>query len=434
MVALLHSILMVAIAAPWFAIAQRVPIATDQAPGAIGPYSQAIFDTANSVLYAAGQIGLDPKTGTLAQGVTGQAVQALRNVAAIFEAARPWAGPQFSILNSSVCLVLLANISDYAEVNKAYVAAFKGADAFPARAAFQVAELPKAARVEIKCTGVARGIAMATPNAPAAIGPYSQGILDAGTGVLYAAGQIGLDPKTGTLAEGVHDQAVMALRNAAAIFEAARPWAGHHFSILNATECLVALADIGDYAEVNVAYAAAFAGADAFPARVAFQVAALPKAARVEIMCTGTPHRIVVATSRAPAAIGPYSQGTFDTARGVLYAAGQIGLDENGKLAADVTAQAVQALRNVAAIFEAAPGPSSLLNATECLVALANISDYANVNKAYVAAFKGADAFPARAAFQVAALPKAALVEVKCTGVMHDRRQFKSEEHEHVIV
>merc|ERR1711957_557340 len=83
-------------------------------------------------------------------------------------------------------------------------------------------------------------------------------------------------------------------------------------------------------------------------------------------------------------------------------------------------AQARQALRNVAAIFEAAPGQSSLLNATECMVALANISDYANVNKAYAAAFEGAGAFPARAAFQVAALPKAARVEIKCTGVMHD--------------
>jgi len=254
--------------------------------------------------------------------------------------------------------------------------------------------------------------------APSAIGPYSQATFDTKNGVLYAAGQIGLEATTGKLVDGVHNQTVQALRNVAAIFEAAQPLAGQHFNLTNAAECLVALADIGDYAEVNKVYAAAFAGTETFPARVALQVAQLPKDARVEIMCTGTVGRKVVATPKAPSAIGPYSQAIFDPAHGVLYAAGQIGLDPvKGTLAADAKAQAQQALRNVAAIFQAAPQPLSLLNVTECMVALADIHDYEDVNKAYAAAFEGADAFPARAAFQVAALPKAARVEVKCTGV-----------------
>jgi len=115
-------------------------------------------------------------------------------------------------LNATECLVALANLSDYAEVNRFYAAAFSGADAFPARAAFQVVELPKAALVEIKCTGVSHHVVVATPKAPAAIGPYSQATFDATNGVLYAAGQIGLEAKTGILVDGVHNQTVQALR------------------------------------------------------------------------------------------------------------------------------------------------------------------------------------------------------------------------------
>jgi len=187
--------------------------------------------------------------------------------------------------NAVECLVALANLEDYSAVNRIYANFFS--TQFPARAAFQVGALPKNARVEIKCAGFAgAATTIKTSLAPAAIGPYSQGVLTE-RGVLYAAGQIGLDPATGRLLEGVTPQATQALANVAAIFDAAQNVSGHRFSIRNATECVVALADIDDYAEVNKVYTSAFSGAHAFPARAAFQVGALPKNARVEVKCTG---------------------------------------------------------------------------------------------------------------------------------------------------
>lgn len=402
--------------------AGNVVVKTDKAPAAIGPYSQGIFDTDNKVLYAAGQIGMDPKTGVLATGVEAQAERALTNVAAIFEAAQTWAGPSFSLLDASECLVVLANISDYEVVNGAYAAAFKGANGYPARAAFQVGKLPKAAFVEVKCIGIAtRRQEVKTEEAPKAIGPYSQAIAHLDGETLYAAGQIGMDPHNGSLGATIEEQTLQALRNVRSIFVDS-PWGfgKQGQQLQNATECLVALADLKDYEAVNKIYASFFSSP--FPARAAFQVGALPKGALVEIKCTGFARdAAAVKTADAPAAIGPYSQGIV-TDRGVLYAAGQIGIDpKTGELVDGVTPQATRALANVAAIFKAAQkwlGPQfSLLNATECLVALADIADYAEVNKVYAAAFDGATAFPARAAFQVGALPKNARVEVKCTGV-----------------
>lgn len=397
-------------------------VKTDKAPAAIGPYSQGIYDATNRVLYAAGQIGMDPQTGELAEGVAAQAERALKNVAAIFDATKPWAGPSFSLLDASDCLVVLANISDYEVVNSAYAAAFKGASGFPARAAFQVGKLPKSAYVEVKCIGTAsRRQEVKTAEAPEAIGPYSQAIADLDGTTLYAAGQIGLNPRNGSLAPTVEEQTLQALRNVRSIFSHS-PWrlGEQGQQLQNATECLVALADLNDYEAVNNIYANFFSSP--YPARAAFQVGALPKGALVEIKCTGFVHKAyTVKTESAPAAIGPYSQGIL-TDRGVLYAAGQIGIDpKTGDLVEGVMPQATQALANVAAIFEAAQkwtGPQfSIFNATECLVALADIADYAEVNKAYAAAFDGATAFPARAAFQVGKLPKDARVEVKCTGV-----------------
>jgi 2-iminobutanoate/2-iminopropanoate deaminase len=119
--------------------------------------------------------------------------------------------------------------------------------------------------------------AIATAEAPAPVGPYSQAI--AVGGVLYAAGQIGIDPATGELvAGGVEAEARAALDHLGAVLRAA----GLDFG--DVVQVQLFLADIGDFAAVNAIYAERFGAAP--PARATVQVAALPKGARVEILAT----------------------------------------------------------------------------------------------------------------------------------------------------
>ncbi|MBQ7703390.1 MAG: RidA family protein [Firmicutes bacterium] len=113
-----------------------------------------------------------------------------------------------------------------------------------------------------------------TTNAPAAIGPYSQAV-DCGN-IVFTSGQLGLDPATGNLVEGVEAQARQALNNLKTILEA------NGMTMDNVAKTLVFLADMGDFAKVNAIYAEFFNDA-CFPARSAVQVAALPKGGLVEI-------------------------------------------------------------------------------------------------------------------------------------------------------
>ena len=117
-------------------------VATDQAPAAVGPYSQAI--AADDLIFCSGQIPLDPATGELVEGsIADQTKRCMRNLAAVLEAAG-------STLDAVVKVtVFLTDIGDYAEFNEAY-AEFVGAEP-PARAAFAVAALPRGAGVEIEC-------------------------------------------------------------------------------------------------------------------------------------------------------------------------------------------------------------------------------------------------------------------------------------------
>jgi 2-iminobutanoate/2-iminopropanoate deaminase len=116
--------------------------------------------------------------------------------------------------------------------------------------------------------------AIATANAPAAVGPYSQAILSGGT--LYCAGQIPLDPATGELVQGgISAQTARVLDNLAAVLAAAG------MSAANVVKTTVFLTDLADFAAMNEVYAKFFP--PPFPARTTIQVAALPKSARVEI-------------------------------------------------------------------------------------------------------------------------------------------------------
>lgn len=115
-----------------------------------------------------------------------------------------------------------------------------------------------------------------TPLAPAAIGPYSQGILAGDT--LYCSGQIAIDPQSGSMVTGsVETETERVLENLGAVLKAAR------MDYENVVRCTVYLVDINDYATVNEVYARYFS--EAPPSREAVEVSALPRAARVEISC-----------------------------------------------------------------------------------------------------------------------------------------------------
>ena len=128
---------------------KRSIVNTADAPAAIGPYSQGVvltFKSGDVMVQAAGQIGLDPKTGELVPGgITNQTHQVMQNIKAIMTAA----GAKMSEIVE--CTVLMADISEYAALNEVYASYFEASNA-PARAAFQVAALPKDARTEIKCS------------------------------------------------------------------------------------------------------------------------------------------------------------------------------------------------------------------------------------------------------------------------------------------
>jgi 2-iminobutanoate/2-iminopropanoate deaminase len=114
-----------------------------------------------------------------------------------------------------------------------------------------------------------------TPQAPAAIGPYAQAVQAEGR-LLFCSGQLGLDPATGNLVQGgVEAEARQALANLRAVLAAG----GSGFD--RVVKTTIFLADMNDFAAVNAVYSEHFAGDP--PARSTVQVAALPKAGRVEI-------------------------------------------------------------------------------------------------------------------------------------------------------
>jgi 2-iminobutanoate/2-iminopropanoate deaminase len=121
-------------------------IATKQAPAAIGPYSQGI-EASGRMIFVSGQIPINPATGNIeAETIEEQTRQSLTNIQHILEAA----GAGMSDVVKTT--VLLADIADFAAMNGVYAEFFKGD--CPARAAFQVAAIPKGARVEIEAIAV----------------------------------------------------------------------------------------------------------------------------------------------------------------------------------------------------------------------------------------------------------------------------------------
>jgi 2-iminobutanoate/2-iminopropanoate deaminase len=123
----------------------NIAIHTDKAPAAIGPYSQAI--QAGNTIYVSGQLPIDPATGAFAgNDIASQTRQSLTNMKNILIEA----GTDMSAVVKTT--VLLADIADFAAMNAVYAEFFSAP--YPARAAFQVACLPKNALVEIECVAV----------------------------------------------------------------------------------------------------------------------------------------------------------------------------------------------------------------------------------------------------------------------------------------
>ena len=120
-------------------------VSTQNAPAAIGPYSQAV--KAGKTIYVSGQLALDPATGAFAgEDIRTQTKQSLTNIRSILEAAG--AGMKDVVKTT----VLLKDIGDFAAMNEVYAEFF--CEPFPARAAFQVAALPKNGLVEIEAVAV----------------------------------------------------------------------------------------------------------------------------------------------------------------------------------------------------------------------------------------------------------------------------------------
>ena len=115
-------------------------ISSPDAPAALGPYSQAI--RAGHTVYLSGQLGLDPKTGNLVDGIEAQAHQVFRNLRAVALAA---GGGLDHVVKLTI---LMQNLADFAKVNEIMAEYFSRP--YPARATYQVAALPRAALIEIE--------------------------------------------------------------------------------------------------------------------------------------------------------------------------------------------------------------------------------------------------------------------------------------------
>ncbi|HNP93845.1 MAG TPA: RidA family protein [Rectinema sp.] len=110
------------------------------APAAIGPYSHAI--RAGALVFCSGQLGIDPSTGDLVEGIEAQTNQALRNLVSVLEAC------SCTVANLVKTTIFLKDMNNFPKVNEIYAGYFDGD--FPARSAIQVAALPKNALVEIE--------------------------------------------------------------------------------------------------------------------------------------------------------------------------------------------------------------------------------------------------------------------------------------------
>ena len=119
-------------------------VATDRAPKAAGPYSQAVVN--GGLVYVSGQIPVDPATGTIPEGMAAQAEQALRNLSAVLEAAGSGMDRALKVT------VFISDMSQFAAVNEVYARFFT--EPYPARTCVESPHLPKGVMIEIDAIGI----------------------------------------------------------------------------------------------------------------------------------------------------------------------------------------------------------------------------------------------------------------------------------------
>ncbi|WP_457568526.1 RidA family protein [Desulfurobacterium sp.] len=118
-------------------------IKTEKAPEPVGPYSQAVVT--DGFVFLSGQIGINPKTGELAEGVEEQTRQILENIEAVLKAA---GSSRENIVKTTI---FLKDVDNFSKVNKIYAEFFKDCPVFPARSTVEVSKLPLNAEIEIEC-------------------------------------------------------------------------------------------------------------------------------------------------------------------------------------------------------------------------------------------------------------------------------------------
>ena len=119
-------------------------VATDNAPLAIGPYSQSI--SANNMLFISGQIPIDPVSGSIPEGIKAQTAQSIANAQAILEAA------SLSLKDVVKTTVFIVDLDNFIDMNEVYGSYFE--EPYPARSTVEVSKLPRDAMVEIEMTAV----------------------------------------------------------------------------------------------------------------------------------------------------------------------------------------------------------------------------------------------------------------------------------------
>ncbi len=117
-------------------------IITNQAPKVVGPYSQAV--ATGSFVFCSGQIGIDPETNNLVEGIENQTKQVLKNLSAVLSAT------QLNLENVVRTDIFITNMEDYSKVNEIY-SQFFSVNPKPARLTVEVSNLPKGALIEISC-------------------------------------------------------------------------------------------------------------------------------------------------------------------------------------------------------------------------------------------------------------------------------------------
>ena len=222
---------------------------------------------------------MDPSSGTkelVSKGdPAGEARQALKNVQSILEASGS------SLDNVVKVTVLLNSIESYAAVNEAYKEFFKSNP--PARAAFEVKQLPLSGEVEIYCTAVKNNGVRNIIAGRSAVPVYSPAIIATEKKVIFVSGQVALNPENTTSKElvggdDVAKQATQAISNLKNVLESSGT------TLANVCKVNIFIMNMDDYGKINEVYINFF-GKEKLPARAVVQVANLPLGALVELEC-----------------------------------------------------------------------------------------------------------------------------------------------------